>query len=196
MCKLKTTLNYLAGLVAGDGTLYYYRRNHEYFTYVYDNNRKFLETIGRMVSSVAKVKYTIVKPSKTQNYYRLQFTCKKIFDEIKQRMKDKRAKPVKAFIRGFIDAEGSLIMRKDGSIELVIASTDRELMKRMSKWLTKRGFKNIITKHRGKGNRKPIYAIRIRGWIYVERLIQEVKPLHPKIVQKFNEFKGRRSPLP
>ncbi len=84
MCRWRSALNYLAGLVYGDGTLYRYKKNNEYFTYVYDNDESFLREVGELVRKALKVNYTIVRPSKTKNYYRLQFTSKRVYDYVKE----------------------------------------------------------------------------------------------------------------
>jgi len=84
MCRWRSVLNYLAGLVYGDGTLYYYGKNNEYFTYIYDSSKEFLEEVGKLMAKALKVKYTIVKPSRTMRYYRLQLTSKKVYEFVKK----------------------------------------------------------------------------------------------------------------
>ena len=101
MCRWRSALNYLAGLVYGDGTLYYYRENNEYFTYVYDKNKEFLEKVGKHVAKALKVKYTIVRPSRIKRYYRLQFTSKKVYEYVKKLIKVRPLKPTKNFRKGF-----------------------------------------------------------------------------------------------
>ena len=75
-------LDYLAGIIYGDGSIYYYARNGEYFVYIYDESREFLETIGEMTKNTLNLRYTIVRPRNNQNYFRLQFTQKWFFFEI------------------------------------------------------------------------------------------------------------------
>ena len=193
MCRWRSQLNYLAGLVAGDGTLYYYKKTNEYFTYIYDSNKEFLQLIGKETAKIFKVSYTIVKPSKEKNYYRLQFTSKKIYELVKHLLDVRPKKPTKSFIRGLIDAEGSLYMDKRGRLVLQIGLTNYTLANSIYMWIIKRGLRATLTKYRDKRiNRKTIFKVYVRGWENVQRLINEVRPNHPKISQKFHELYNLR----
>ena len=186
MCRWRSALNYLAGLVYGDGTLYYYERNNEYFTYVYDSDKEFLEEVGELVMKALKVNYTIVRPSKTKNYYRLQFTSRKVYDYVKKLISERPRKPTKNFIRGFLDAEGSLSVDKKGRIVLEIANRNKQVIETVARWLSKRGIRCTITKHRDR--KGIIYKVRIRGWENVGDAINLLDPLHPKIRDKFMKY--------
>ena len=186
MCRWRSALNYLAGLVYGDGTLYYYRRNNEYFTYVYDNNRDFLENVGEIVRKALKVNYTVTRPSRTKNYYRLQFTSKKIYDYVKKLIEERPRKPTKNFIRGFLDAEGSLTVDRKGRVVLEIANRNREVIETSARWLSSRGIKCTVTKHRDR--KGVIYKVRVRGWENVGNAVRLLNPLHPKIRDKFRRY--------
>ncbi len=186
MCRWRSALNYLAGLVYEDGTLYYYKRNNEYFTYVYDNNREFLEEVGKLIARALKVKYTIVEPSRTKRYYRLQFTSKRVYEYVKDLVKIRPLKPTKNFIRGFLDAEGTLTLDRKGRITLEIANKNKEMVDSIAKWLRKRDVRCTVTKHKNKNG--VIYKVRIRGWENVKRTIKLLNLLHPKIKDKFIKY--------
>ena len=186
MCRWRSALNYLAGLVYGDGSLYHYKKNGEYFTYVYDNDREFLEEVGELVKKALGVSYTVVKPSRKKNYYRLQFTSKKIFDYVRWLIGERPKKPTKNFVRGFLDAEGTLYVDKKGRIVLEIANRNKEIIDAVAKWLNRKGIRCTVTKHR---DRKGItYKVRIRGWENIRNTIDLLDPLHPKIRDKFMKY--------
>ena len=183
MCRWRSALNYLAGLVYGDGTLYYYKKNNEYFTYIYDSDKDFLKNVGELVRKALKANYTIVRPSKTKSYYRLQFTSKKVYGYVKRLVRERPRKPTKNFIRGFLDAEGSLTVDKRGRVVLEIANRNKKIIETVAGWLGKRGIKCTVTMHR---DRKGVtYKVRIRGWENVSNVIKLLDPLHPKIRDKF-----------
>ena len=197
MCKWRSVLNYLSGLVAGDGSLYYYEKNHEYFTYVYDNNRDFLERVGQLVSTTLKVSYTIIKPSKTKNYYRLQFTSKKIYLYLKKLLNERPKRPTKNFVRGLIDAEGSISMDKKKRVIFQVGVTNYGLALSVYHWLKKHGYRVTFVKSIDRRpNRKPVYKIYLRGWKNLERLMNELKPLHPKLKDKFLKFRNIKEGAP
>ncbi len=194
MCRWRSALNYLSGLVAGDGSLYYYERNKEYFTYVYDNNRDFLDKVGQLIQKTVKVSYTIVKPSKTKNYYRLQFTSKRVYEYVKKLLKERPKRPTKNFVRGLIDAEGSLYIDRKNRIVLQIGLTNRELAESIYKWMLKHGYRVTFTAYVDKRpNRRKMYKVYVRGWANIERLMNELNPMHPKLYQKFLSLKMERA---
>lgn len=193
MCQWRSALNYLAGLVAGDGSLYYYKKNKEYFTYVYDNNREFLEKVGQTIHKAMKVSYAIVKPSRTKNYYRLQFTSKKVYEYIRKLLEERLKRPTKNFVRGLIDAEGSVYMDKKARVALQVGLTNYGLAKSLHTWLQRHGYRSTLVSYSDKrSNRKRIYKVYIRGWANVEKLLNEIKPLHPKLREKFMLLKEIR----
>ncbi len=191
MCRWRSALNYLAGLVYGDGTLYYYKKNNEYFIYVYDSDKDFLKTVGELVKKALKVNYTIIKPSKTKRYYRLQFTNKKVYDYVRWLVNERPRKPTKNFIRGFLDAEGSLTVDKKGRVTLEIANRNREIIETIAGWLSKKGIRCTVTEHRDR--KGTTYKVRIRGWENVVNAINLLDPLHPKIRDKFMRYLTTRN---
>ena len=190
MCRWRSALNYLAGLVYGDGSLYYYAKNNEYFTYVYDANISFLKRVGDEVSKALGVRYAIIKPSKNKNYYRLQFTSKRVYEYVQKLLRERPKRLTKNFVRGFIDAEGSLIVDKKGRISLEIANKNPVIISKISRWLKKQGIHCTVTVHRDKRSdkRSTIYKIRIRGWDNVNKTLELIKPLHPKIIDKYRRY--------
>ena len=100
MCRWRSALNYLAGLVYGDGSIYYYKRNNEYFVFVYDENYEFLRRVGEEIRRALGVNYSIVKPTKRHNYYRLQFTSKRVYDYVRELLMKRPRSLTKNFVRG------------------------------------------------------------------------------------------------
>ncbi len=190
MCRWRSHTNYLAGLVYGDGTLYYYDKNREHFILIYDNSYEFLKRIGEETKRILKVRYTIVKPSKTKNYYRLQFTNAELYKRIEKLLEERPKRLTKNFVRGILDAEGTIYTDKKGRISLEIAMNDRQLIEKIQKWLLQKGIRATVTRHNDKRrNRSIIYKVRIRGWDNVDKAIELLDPKHPKIVDKYKELR-------
>ncbi len=193
MHQWRTAINYLAGLVYGDGSLYYYHGNGEYFTYIYDSNMSFLKEVAESVKRTMHVSYSIIKPSKNKNYYRLQFTNKRIYEEVKERMKRSQRHITKSFVRGILDAEGTLYYDR-GRIVATIALTDGRLVRKIALYLRRHGIHATLTKYQDpRGSRKTLYKVNIRGWTNVEKLVAFLKPLHPKIKDKWSELRALRA---
>ena len=194
MCRWRSVLNYLAGPVYGDGSLYYYRRNNEYFIHVYDQDQEFLQRVGVEVSKALKVRYTIIKPSKNANYYRLQFTSKKIYSYVAKLVKEKPQRLTKNFIRGIIDAEGTVYADKKGRVAFELGIANQRLAIKISNWLEKRGIRATCTLHKDRRpHRRTIAKVRVRGWENVDKMFKLVKPMHPKLVVKFENLKMKHS---
>ena len=192
MCRWRTAMNYLAGLVYGDGSLYYYANNNEYFVYVYDNNLHFLKTVGEMIKSAMGVNYTIVRPTKRHNYYRLQIMSKEVYDYVKKLLTERPKRPTKNFVRGLIDAEGS-IYNDRGRLVFQFGITDYRVAKAVYDVLQKEGIKaTFVTYEDKRGNRKTLYKVYVRGEENIRKLIEKFKPLHPKITLKFEKLVASR----
>jgi len=190
MCKWRSILNYLAGLVYGDGTLYYYKRNHEYFIYVYDNNAEFLrrvaEEVKRALGKRIRLHYAILKPSPSKNYYRLQFTSKEVYLYIAKLLRERPKRLTKNFVRGLMDAEGTVYADRRGRVAFELGITKPEIAVKVAAWLRRKGINATITVHNDRrGRRRTIYKVRVRGWDNVSKLFNEFKPMHPKLMEKF-----------
>ncbi len=82
-------------------------------------------------------------------------------------------------------------MDKKGRIVLEIANRDKEIIETAAKWLSKKGIRCTVTKHR---DRKGItYKVRIRGWENIGNTIKLLDPLHPKIRDKFMRYLRTRN---
>jgi len=179
-------LNYIAGLVVGDGSLYSYK--HEYYIYIYDRDGEYLEWLKNEIEDVLKVRAHLIQK---KNYYRLQISSKQLYEELYERIDRQLKDPTKSFIAGFTDAEGTLYIDKKCRLTLEISNTDHEMMYSIWKAIIKKQIRATITEHRGKRGRKTLYKIRIRGWLNVERFIELFKPVHPKLVDKFKFLRAR-----
>ena len=182
MCKEKALRNYLAGLTAGDGTLYYYRKTGNYYIEIYDENETFLRNVSKEIETTFKIKCNIMK-LKSRNYFRLRMSNKKLYMTLKELTRKRLKNPTKTFVRGLIDAEGTVYIDNKGRIALEIGNKNYEIIKAISKFLRREKIHHTITLHREK--KSIIYKIRIRGWENVEKTIEKIKPKHPKIVVKF-----------
>ena len=189
MCRWRTARNYLAGLVAGDGSLTKYQRTHDYYIEVYDADRNFLEQVIREIRIALKVNAKIISP-KNRSYYKLRISNKELFMVISELIRKRLRSPTKAFIRGIIDAEGTVYVDKKGRVALEIANTDKLIIDAVHKYLERHRIHHTVTTHRGRGNRRAILKVRIRGWDNVEKVLNLVKPNHPKIILKFTKLKS------
>ena len=188
-------LDYLAGIVYGDGSLYYYAKNREHFVYIYDESREFLQAIGEMVKNTLHLRYTIVRPRNNQNYYRLQLTRKWFFLEMRRRIHKLCRKPTLEFVRGFFEAEGSFIIdMKRGKIKVELANKDQEVIRKTSDLLLKYGIRVTVTRHRQR-NMDAIYKANIRGRKNVDTLLRILKLIHPKFRFKLKYLKARAPAL-
>ena len=114
-----------------------------------------------------------------------------MYEYVKKLIKVRPLKPTKNFVRGFLDAEGSLILDRKDRITLEIANKNKEVTDSITKWLRKRNIRCTVTKHKDKNG--VIYKVRIRGWENVEKMINLLNPLHPKIRDKFIKYSINKS---
>ena len=184
--------------------MYYYKRNHEYFVYVYDNNVEFLrrdaEEVKKALGKKIKIRYAIVKPSPSKNYYRLQFTSKEVYMYIAKLLRERPKRLTKNFVRGLMDAEGTVYADRKGRVAFELGITKPEIAVKVAAWLRKKGINATVTVHNDRrGRRKTLYKVRVRGWDNVSKLFDELKPMHPKLIEKFKHLQkihGRASPTP
>ena len=173
----------------GDGSLTVYEKTHDYYIEVYDADRNFLMNVAREVRMALKVNVKIISPQK-HNYHKLRISNKELFLVLKDLIRKRLERPTKAFVRGIIDAEGTLYIDKKGRIALEISNTNELVIKAVHKYLKRHKIHHTITRHDGRGKRKVLFKVRVRGWDNLEHFINHIKPRHPKIVLKFLELKS------
>ena len=184
MCRWRTARNYLAGLVVGDGSLIEYKRTYNYYIEIYDADREFLEKVAKEMKTNLKVNVKVMTV-KNRNYAKLRISNKWLFTQVKEAIKKRIEHPTKAFIRGIIDSEGTVYADKKGRVAFEVANTNKKVIDAVHKYLKKHKIHHTVTVHKGRGNRKTIYKVRIRGWNNVENLIKLISPKHPKVSLKF-----------
>ena len=100
-------LQYLAGLVAGDGQLEPKRIT------ITDASREFLETVGYYISKYLEVEPHIHKRSDANAYYLRVYSVYliRVLEKVLQQLYER---PTINYIRGFFDAEGGIYTEKYG----------------------------------------------------------------------------------
>ena len=177
-------LDYIAGLVVGNGHLYRYAKEGKYYVRISDRNREFLEKVRKMLGELG-VRSHIYKIT-SKNCYVLEFTRKELFYEISKRMKQRLRRPTIDFVRGIVDAEGSLQVPRQGSVRITISNTSLEVLESVNSVLKKVGFSSKIVKYgKPRPGEKQRYRIVIYGRRNVEAFIEKIKPLHPKFADVF-----------
>ena len=171
----------------GDGSLTIYKKAHDYYIEVYDADRDFLMDVAREIRTALKVNVKIKSPQR-HNYHKLRISNKELFLVLKDLIKERLERPTKAFVRGIVDAEGTLYVDKKGRIALEISNTNELVIKAIHKYLKRRKIHHTITRHKERG-RRILFKVRVRGWNNVEYFISHIKPRHPKIILKFLELK-------
>ncbi len=95
----------------GGGSLTKYQKTYDYYIEVYDADRNFLERVMQEIRTTLKVNAKIVSP-KNCNYCKLRISDKELFMTISELIRKRLKSPTKAFIRGTIDAEGTVYAGK------------------------------------------------------------------------------------
>ena len=180
---------YLAGLVFGDGCFYYDRHARMYYVYVYDGSKEFLERIAKLMERETGIRNIRLRRLRGRNSYELRIAGKKLFHELQELIRHNKLKPSIDFIRGLVDAEGTLYIDKYNGVTTEIANTDRIVLENTRKELFKHGIKSFVIIENRKPPRKKLYKIRIRGLDRVSYFLRTINPLHPR-------FKRRRLPSP
>ncbi len=195
MCRWRTARNYLAGLVVGDGSLTFYKKTNSYYIEIYDADKEFLEDIVREIRRTLKINARVTSV-RGRNYSKLRISNKELYNALRVTISKRLRSPTKAFVRGIIDAEGTIYLDKKGRISLEIANVNKEIIDAVCKYLKRHGIHHRVTVHKGRGNRKTIFKVRIRGWGNVEKTLSLIKPKHPKIISKFMKLKTNRPRTP
>ncbi len=174
-------IDYLAGLVFGDGTLYYDSWSRMYYIYIYDKSKEFLEKVAEYITENNDIKIRIRK-LKNKNSYELRLSGKKLFTLINNSIEKNLNTPSPQFIRGLLDAEGSLYYDKHHKkYTLEISNTNKELLNKIIHILSQYGFKTYFIRNRRKPPKQDIYKIKIRGDTNIINLLQTFNPLHPRL---------------
>ena len=174
-------IDYLAGLVFGDGTLYYDPWSRMYYIYIYDKSKDFLEKVAEYVRKYINTRIRIRK-LKNKNSYELRLSGVKLYTMIVNSIEKNISSPSIWFIRGLLDAEGSLYYDKYHRKSILeISNINIELLKKIKNILKEYGFKLYLIRNKRKPPRHDIYKIRIKGDEEITYLLNMLKPLHPRL---------------
>ena len=179
MLRYNEFIDYLAGLVLGDGDLYYRRSKNEYRIRISDSSREFLEMISIFVEKLLGINVRIYRHSKYKCFILVIYN-KELYHRIVKRIEKNLREPTIAFIRGLFDAEGGVNKSVNKVIRIHFTNKDRRIINIVSKTLEELGVKHYITKA---GNNK--YKIFICNKRNTLKFLYLVKTLHPKITLKY-----------
>ena len=171
-------LDYLAGLVYGDGAFYYDIHSRMYHIYIYDKEEAFLRKIEGMITKELGIRSARIREIRVKNSFELRFSRKEVFEELRNFIKENMTNPSLEFIRGLTDAEGTIYLDKYNGLTLEISNINQELLGRICRVLKNYKIRCSIIKNRRKPPRKTLYKIRIRRYPKHPRLLRR-KPLGP-----------------
>ena len=177
---------YVAGVVCGDGSLWYDVKGRTYHVLIYDNNYTFIMTLKDMLQYCIGHRNIRVRSIKSGRCFELDVRGLEFYTTILDLIKHLLSNPSIPFVRGLTDAEGSLYHH--GTITLEISNTKQDVVNAIYKLLESLKVKCFIVTERRKPPRRDIYKVRIRGWNNVIHFINVVKPLHPKIRDKLQNL--------
>jgi len=176
-------LDYLAGLVVGDGDLYHRKRKGEYRIRISDSSKEFLESVSKLIRKTLSINTKIYKHRK-YNCFILTMYSKNLFFELRRRITANIEKPSIAFVRGLLDAEGGVSKSVRGSIRIHFTNKDVRLINSYVRVLNNLGIKYYVTKTGSK------YKVFVQNKENTCKLISMLNPLHPKIKLKYQNLTG------
>ncbi len=191
-------VEYLAGLVAGDGQL---ERKRITIT---DANREFLEEVSHYIQKYLGITSYIHKRSNVNAYY-LRLYSTSFVRTLQQVERQLYEKPTINYIRGFFDAEGGVYVESYGQkkyivIEItsgdpiVLANIQSALYDRCIYAYTRRV--EYVDRRPGRGRRYMIYRLRVKRRSSVARFLVKVGLRHPKHMKSILNFFQGPAPLP
>ncbi len=172
-------LDYLTGLVLGDGYLYHYRKEGKYYVRITDESRDFLEMLKNELLKIG-IRSHIYRQGQ-KNAYTLEISNKELYYTIKLRTRQLLESPTPHFVAGLIDAEGSLQKPRKGSIRIAITNTKPELLHPIVKILQTIGINAEVKPYgKAKHGEKQRYRVVIYGKENIEKTLQAIPLRHPK----------------
>ena len=147
-----------------------------YYVRVSDANRGFLEELKRKLADIGAKPY--IYRIGRKNCYTLEIRGIKYYNEIRKRIEKNLHTPSIPFVRGFIDAEGSLQMdEKRNTVKIYIVNKNKNYLNIIGKLLEKQKIRYKIAEY---DKKQPKYRLMIFGWKNVKKLLSTIKPIHPK----------------
>lgn len=167
---MECDLEYLAGVVKGDGTLYYNKKAREYVVEIYERDLAYVDVLVELLRACG---YNVYVKS-YGSYFRVRVNSAIFYGELKSLIPALLENPSVSFIRGLLDSDGTFYY--DRGVPVVeLANKDAAVVEAMSKLLQRLGIRHWAGL---KGRKKPIYKVVVRGGDAL-RLLEVVKPLHP-----------------
>ena len=171
---MECNLEYLAGVVKGDGTLYYNKRAQEYVVEIYDRDYAYVEILTKLLQGCG---YNVHVKS-YGSYYRVRVNSATLFHTLNSLIPMLLENPNMSFVRGLLDSDGTFYYdrRKPKPLPVVeLANKEFPVVKAASVVLHRLGIHHSVYL---KGGKKPIYKVVVRGG-NASRLLEVITPLHP-----------------
>lgn len=199
-------LYYLVGALR-DGSVYKYNRN--YYVIWYSSSKVYLQEV--ICEKLKKLGYSVCRPYQyKRNHYRVRISSKKLFTVIVEEFEHPVATGGKRvcwntprivvdsditlqneYIKGFVDAEGSIIESTKGT-QIDISQKYIEPLKFISKTLSKQGIKTTGI-YKGKDS---VWRLRIASYNSIQLFIKIIGFRHPHKKAKISHLLKTPSPQP
>ena len=169
---MECDIEYLAGVVKGDGTLYYNKRAREYVVEVYDRSIEFVKILYEMLTVCGYNPH--IQPYRS--YYRLRVNSSALFRLLSEKIEALLRAPSIPFVRGLYDAEGTLYFdrRKKKPYPIVeLGNKDYRVIEAVMTVLRSLGVSYRVKTYSGL-----FYKVVTRGSNAV-LLLRALRPLHP-----------------
>ena len=163
-------LEYLAGVVKGDGTLYYNKKAREYVVEIYERDYAYVEILVEMLRSCGYNAHV----KSYGAYFRVRVNSALLYNALSSLIPALLESPTVSFVRGLLDSDGTFYYDR-GLPVVELANRDAAVVQAASRLLHSLGIRHWAGL---KGRKKPIYKVVVRGGNAL-RLLEVVKPLHP-----------------
>ncbi len=173
-------VDYLCGVVFGDGDLLYDKRRG-YRIRITDSSVNYLEMLRQFLSNCFSVRSRIYRHKK-HLAYQLVIWRKDVYQLVSEKTPRLLAKPTCAFVAGIIDAEGGVNKTKHGLYRLYITNKDKRAIDAVARIFNEIGVRYYLSYD----NRR--YRLYIHGIDRVKTVLKYLPVIHPKIRDKFTSF--------
>ncbi len=169
---MECDLEYLAGVVKGDGTLYYNKRAREYVVEIYDRDVEYAVILADMLRICGFNPHLRSYGS----YYRVRVNSKEFYELIGEAIERLLQLPTVSFVRGLFDSDGTLYFdrRKRRPYPIVeLGNSDSRVVNAAAVTLSSLGVRYSVKNYGGR-----FFKLVARGSNAV-LFAKLVKPLHP-----------------
>lgn len=170
--SMECDLEYLAGVVKGDGTLYYNKRAREYVVEIYDRDVEYVAVLADMLRACRLNPHV----KSYGSYYRVRVNSREFYELIGEAVERLLQSPTVSFVRGLFDSDGTLYFdrRKRRPYPVVeLGNSDPRVVDAAGVVLSSLGVRYGVKNYGGR-----FFKLVVRGSnaVLFARL---VKPLHP-----------------